>query len=243
MKLNCDMGESYGSWSMGYDAQIMPYIHMASIACGFHASDANTMARTVALAQSHNVTIGAHPGYADKEGFGRRSIAHSMDEITHLILYQVGALQGICQLHQAQVEYIKPHGALYNDMMKDTTVFQGVVNAAAHLKLPLMILFTSQQQYLQLAHHAQVPLILEGFADRRYQDNAHLAPRSMPGAVIDNANDMLHQAHSIIHHHPFHCIDNGAKIQLNVDTLCLHGDGANACTFARQLRQLIDGQL
>ncbi|GEM79369.1 5-oxoprolinase subunit PxpA [Vibrio superstes] len=241
MKLNCDMGESLGAWTVGNDAQIMPYIDMANIACGFHASDPDTMSTTVVLAKQHGVSIGAHPGYADLQGFGRRSIPHTHAQITHLILYQVGALQGICRLHQANVDYIKPHGALYNDMMKDVALFSSVIEAARQLQLPLMVLATDNADYLHIAQRANVTLIHEGFVDRRYTKGKQLAPRTLKGAVMTELDEVKHQAQALISGSTFSSIDN-APIQVVADTLCVHGDGSNALIFAQHLRDLINEQ-
>ncbi|GAD80087.1 5-oxoprolinase subunit PxpA [Vibrio ezurae] len=239
MKLNCDVGESFAAWSMGCDEQIMPYLDMANIACGFHASDPDIMSRTVALAKAHRVSIGAHPGYADLQGFGRRSIAHTTAQITHLVLYQVGALQGICHLHQTRVDYIKPHGALYNDMMKDIQLYDAILKAAHILNLPLMILATQRSDYLQRAQHMNVELIHEGFADRRYDACGQLTPRSHTDAVIEDIEQFSLQASAIIGKQPFKSIDN-KNIQLFADSLCLHGDNPSVQRYAQRLRQLID---
>ncbi|GEA59434.1 5-oxoprolinase subunit PxpA [Vibrio comitans] len=241
MKLNCDMGESLGSWTMGNDAEIMPYIDMANIACGFHASDPDIMSNTVALAKQHDVSVGAHPGYADLQGFGRRSIPHTNAQITHLILYQVGALQGICRLHEVNVDYIKPHGALYNDMMKDIELFTAVIEAAKQLQLPLMVLATNNSDYLHIAQQANVTLIHEGFVDRRYTNDKQLAARSLKGAVIEDIDELNNQALSLISGNRFNSIDN-VPIQIDVDTLCIHGDGSDALAFAQHLRNVIGEQ-
>ena len=123
MKLNCDLGESYGSWQMGLDAEVMPHIDMANIACGFHAGDADVMARTLALAKQHGVVIGAHPSYPDLQGFGRRSMALSHSEIVNCMRYQIAALDGMALSAGVTLSYVKPHGALYNDMMAKPAVF------------------------------------------------------------------------------------------------------------------------
>ena len=151
MLLNCDLGESYGPWKMGMDEVVMPHLHLANIACGFHASDPLTMDRTVALAVAHGVTIGAHPGYPDLVGFGRRSMACSRDEVIALVTYQVGALAGICQRHGAALSYVKPHGALYNDMMKDEQLCDAIMAAVAGFdaSLSLMLMATADNDRYQ----------------------------------------------------------------------------------------------
>jgi UPF0271 protein len=133
MKLNCDMGESFGAWKMGADAEIMPYVDMSNIACGFHASDPQVMNHTVTFAVHHNVAIGAHPGYPDLAGFGRKEMAFSEEELVNIVLYQVGALQAICRAHHTTVDYVKPHGALYNTMMRDRSVYKALLKAVAAL--------------------------------------------------------------------------------------------------------------
>jgi UPF0271 protein len=140
--LNCDIGESYGAWTMGLDAEVMPYIDCANIACGFHAGDPSVMRKTVALALSHDVTIGAHPAYPDLVGFGRRSMACSPQEIQDLLHYQIGALDGVARAQGGRVSYVKPHGAMYNDMMANPTQLRAVIEGIAryNAELPLMLL-------------------------------------------------------------------------------------------------------
>ena len=142
IKLNCDMGESFGIWKMGLDEEIMPYIDMANLACGFHASDALTMNKSVLLAKKNNVTIGAHPGYQDLVGFGRRSMSCSDEEISSLVLYQMGALSAFCKAHETCVSYVKPHGGLYHDMMNKENVFKSILSAISSYdkSIKLMIL-------------------------------------------------------------------------------------------------------
>ncbi|HYQ51819.1 MAG TPA: 5-oxoprolinase subunit PxpA, partial [Pseudomonas sp.] len=169
--LNCDMGESFGSWHMGLDAEVMPYIDCANIACGYHAGDPSTMRRTVALALQHGVTIGAHPAYPDLVGFGRRSMACSSEEIRDLLHYQIGALDGICKVLGGRVAYVKPHGALYNDMMADPLKLRAVLEAVAAYgsNLPLMLMATADDSAAQaLGDEIGVPLWFEAFADRAY---------------------------------------------------------------------------
>ncbi len=178
MKLNCDMGESFGDWIIGADEQVMPFVDQANIACAFHAGDPDVMVKTILLAKQFDVEIGAHPGYQDLVGFGRRSIPHTMDEISELVCYQVGALQALCRYHHTSVGYVKPHGALYNDMMANIDVFNAVAQAVAEFNIPLMILSSSDnQQYLDIADDHDLPLLFEAFADRAYLNNGQLAPR------------------------------------------------------------------
>ena len=187
IKLNCDMGESFGIWKMGYDEEVMPYIDLANLACGFHASDAVTMNKSVALAKKYNVTIGAHPSYQDLVGFGRRSILCSLEEIKSIILYQLGALSAFCKAQGTTVSYVKPHGALYNDMMKDENIFKAILNAISSFdkNIKLMILSSSKnEEYEYTAKLYNINLLYEVFADRNYNDNGTLVSRTHSDALI-----------------------------------------------------------
>ena len=180
IKLNCDMGESFGIWKMGFDEQIMPYVDMANLACGFHAGDALTMSKSVILAKTHNVTIGAHPAYQDLVGFGRRTILCSLEEMKAIVLYQLGALYSFCKAQGTAISYVKPHGALYNDMMRDENIFKAVLNAISSFdkNIKLMILSTpNNEAYKHTALIYGINLIYEVFADRNYNDDGTLVSR------------------------------------------------------------------
>ncbi len=239
IKLNCDMGESFGAWSMGADEAIMPYIDMSNVACGFHAGDPQIMAKTVALAVEHNVTIGAHPGYPDLLGFGRKALNFSESELTHIVLYQVGALQGICSQHNAELAYIKPHGALYNVMMRDITVFSAIVKAAASVKLPLMIMATpDNHKHIQLAQSLGVRLFFEAFCDRAYTDDGHLQSRQEKGAVHQTLGLIVEQAQQIIEQQSVQTT-SGNNLPIKADSLCIHGDSHLALASVKALRELL----
>ncbi len=238
MQINIDAGESFGQWSLGCDETLFPLIDMANIACGFHASDPSTMDKTVKLAVANRVSIGAHPGFDDKIGFGRRLIPHTMDEIEHLIAYQVGALQAICRLNDVDLSYIKPHGALYNAMMKDLSIFEAVCRASSKLKLPLMILATVEHAiYQQVATKYQCKLIYEAFVDRNYDREGFLLPRSHEQAVIHSEKDVVKRLQSI-KSNVIYSID-GRPLTMPIDTICIHGDSPNALNFVRTVRQWI----
>ncbi|WP_448548114.1 5-oxoprolinase subunit PxpA [Thalassotalea fusca] len=242
LTLNCDLGESYGSWKMGNDAEIMPYIDCANIACGFHAGDPNTMSKTIAQALAHNVTIGAHPGYPDKEGFGRRSIAYDRSSLITMIIYQVGALQALCRHHQGQVAYIKPHGALYNDMMANTDIFESVAMAAKSLSLPLMMQALPPRyikDFITIGKCLGVALIFEGFADRNYQSNGKLVPRSKANAVVHDIPLVVQRCKDIKEGGVI-MSEDGSALSLSIDSLCVHGDTAEALTMVKELRAYLD---
>ncbi|WP_281561087.1 5-oxoprolinase subunit PxpA [Thalassomonas sp. RHCl1] len=241
MKLNCDLGESFGLWQKGDDQAIMPYIDLANIACGFHASDPLTMLKTVKLALKHEVTIGAHPGYPDLLGFGRRSMLYPADELTAIIHYQLGALQAICHSENTRVSYVKPHGALYNDMMNNLAIFTCVCQAIKKIdpKLPLMIqALPDPAPYQQIAGEYGLSLWFEAFADRHYQDNGLLVSRSESNAVIHDSEQVVERCRHLKQHGQLLSI-NGKPLTLQVDTLCVHGDNPAAVELVCQLSKLL----
>lgn len=240
--LNCDMGESYGSWRMGLDAEVMPYIDCANIACGYHAGDPSIMRRTVALALQHGVTIGAHPAYPDLVGFGRRSMACSNEEIRDLLHYQIGALDGICKVQGGRVAYVKPHGALYNDMMADPGKLRAVLEAVAAYdsSLPLMLMATADDRAAQqLGEELGVTLWFEAFADRGYTASGHLLSRRLPGAVHHEPALIIEQALRLARGETL-LADDGSALRLNASTLCVHGDNDSSLAAVRQIRQALD---
>ncbi len=241
--LNCDIGESFGAWSMGLDAEVMPYIDCANIACGFHAGDPGSMRKTVALALEHNVRIGAHPAYPDLVGFGRRSMACSGQEVIDMLHYQIGALAGVARAQGGRVEYVKPHGALYNDMMSDAqllrAVFQAVASYGDGLRLMLMGRADNSLAH-SLAAEFDVPLWFEAFSDRAYDGNGNLVSRRLPGAVHHEPERIVAQAVQLAKGQPLTATD-GSLLHLQVDTLCVHGDNAGSVAAVRRIREALDG--
>ena len=242
MKLNCDLGE----FKNNNDADIMPYIDMANIACGFHGSDALTIKKTVQLAVKHQVIIGAHPSYSDVENFGRQSIALSSDELIAVIQYQVGALQALCHAENTLVTYVKPHGALYNDMMKNLAIFKDICHAIAQLNqrssqpLALMIqALKNIQPFEQIAKAQNITLYFEAFADRAYQDNGLLVPRSEAGAVLSSNTAVVERCRKLINKQPLLSINN-QPLEFQLDALCVHGDTPNALAMLKALRATIN---
>lgn len=239
MLVNCDMGESFGPWTMGQDALIMPHIDMANIACGMHASDPKVIQETVQLANAHNVQIGAHPGYADLQGFGRRHIAMSAEELAALFIYQLGALQGICISEKTEIRYVKPHGALYNNMMRSDEIFNVLLKALAQYNstLPLMIMAVpDRQRYIKMAKNHNIKLIFEAFIDRTYQADGRLTPRNAASSVHTTLTDILTQADTLIEKRQVVSVC-GKTVAVDADTLCIHGDGKLALEVAKKLRQ------
>ena len=239
MKLNCDLGESYGMWQLGQDDLAMPHIDMANIACGFHAGDPHVITKTLALAKEHGTEIGAHPSYPDTLGFGRRSMKCSTSEIVELMLYQIAALDGMAQSQGLMLTYVKPHGALYNDMMADNKVFEALLESLKQYYRPLklMILASSKSQdYQNKAQEYGVELLLEAFADRRYTDAGALTPRSQAGSVL-NKEETLAQVKTLVATGQV-ISDNGKAITINADTICVHGDNIEAVNLVKEIRKL-----
>ncbi|ARU87720.1 5-oxoprolinase subunit PxpA [Pseudomonas sp. M30-35] len=236
--LNCDIGESFGAWRMGLDAEVMPFIDCANIACGFHASDPSIMRRTVALAVAHQVRIGAHPAYPDLVGFGRRSMACSPQEIEDMLLYQIGALEGICRAEGTQVSYVKPHGAMYNDMMRNPDSLRAVMQAVARYnpELPLMLMSTRDNSASQrLADEIGIKLWFEVFADRAYDAAGMLVSRAKPGSVHHQAETIIKQATDLATGTAL-IAEDGSALQLRADTLCVHGDNAGSVAAVEKIR-------
>ena len=240
MKLNCDLGESFGAWTMGLDCEVMPYIDQANIACGFHAGDPLVMQKTLALAKRCNVSIGAHPSYPDLVGFGRRSIACSSDEIIALIHYQVAALAGMASIQGLSIEYVKPHGALYNDMMRKPEVLNAILTALSQYpyKLALMLQATPDiEHYQALAKTFGLTVYSEVFADRCYDDEGLLVVRSQPGAVLSK-EAMLAQVKQLSEQGTVTTI-SGKILSLKVDSLCVHGDNIAGVQAIREIKALL----
>ncbi len=239
MRLNCDLGEGFGQWKNNADQLAMPHIDMANIACGFHASDPSIMANTIRLAKQHKVQVGAHPGYPDLQGFGRRSLKMNRDDLINCIVYQVGALSALAKAQGVEVEYVKPHGALYNDMMADNDILESVLIACRSVSLPLMLLAQADNlAQQQLAKQFDVPLIFEGFCDRRYNAAGQLCARSEPGSVLTSESEILEQVKQF----KLRALvtDSGDVISVEVDTLCVHGDNPQAVALIQQIRAVIN---
>lgn len=243
MKLNCDMGEAFGAWTMGLDEQIMPFVDQANIACGFHASDPLTMSKTVALAAKHGVTIGAHPAYPDLVGFGRRNMDVAPAELKALIQYQIGALQGICAAHGTEVTYVKPHGALYNTMMSNFAVLETVMQAVSELDTSLILMVMAvpeAEQVKALAEKYQLPLWFEAFSDRLYTDEGRLTPRKQANAVHSSFERIEQQVLELSNTGHL-TTESGASLEVHADTICVHGDGAHAVEAVKRIRAVVNG--
>jgi len=240
MKLNCDLGESFGSWTMGLDSHVMPNIDQANIACGFHGGDPLVMQKTLELAKENNVSVGAHPGYPDLVGFGRRSMNCSTEEIIALVKYQIAAIDGVAKSLGIELEYVKPHGALYNDMMANKEVRKAILKALSsyHRPLKLMLQATPNiEQHKAEAKAFNIELLSEAFADRCYDDDGKLLSRNKVGAV-HNKEKMLAQVKQLKEQGSVTTV-NGKVLTLNADSLCVHGDNIEGVKAIEAVRELI----
>jgi UPF0271 protein len=232
--LNCDMGESYGAWKMGDDAGIMPLITSANIACGFHGGDPATIRKTVRLAIDNSVAIGAHPSLPDIQGFGRRVMKISPQDMYDLVVYQAGAVEAFARAAGAKLHHIKCHGALYNMAATDEALSEAMVRAAKDLGCMLYVL--SKSKNYEIAKRAGIPVCGEVFADRGYSDDGTLAPRDKPGGMIEDAQQSVKQVLGMIEDGIVTSL-SGKRVPVAADTLCLHGDQPNAVVFAKKLRE------
>jgi len=223
--LNCDLGEG-----AGHDAELMPLITSANIACGAHAGDEATMRATVALAQRHGVAVGAHPGFADRANFGRRELPVSPDEVHALVLDQVRKLRRL-----GPVRHVKPHGALYNMAARDLALARAVVDAIYEVDQRLILFGLAGSHLIAVAEACGLPVVSEVFADRTYQADGSLTSRSQPGAIITDENAAVAQVLRMVREGMVRATD-GTDVAIKADTVCLHGDGAHPVEFARKLR-------
>ncbi len=233
--LNCDMGESFGAWQMGADAEIMPLITSANIACGFHAGDPATIRRTVRLAVDRGVAVGAHPSLPDLQGFGRRAMKITPEEMYDLVLYQAGALEAFTRAAGAKLHHVKCHGALYNMAANDEGLSSAMARAVKDLGGDVILYALSNSLMMDVAQREGLRVAGEVFADRSYQDDGTLTPRGRPGAMIEDEQRAVAQALAMIEQGHV-MAQSGKRVAVAPDTLCLHGDQPNAVAFAKALR-------
>lgn len=237
--LNCDVGESFGPYRLGHDEWIMPWITSANIACGYHAGDPLVMERTVQLAVQHNVAIGAHPGFPDLAGFGRRPMQLRPEEIETIVLYQVGALAAFARAAGRPLVHVKPHGALYNMACTDIEIARAIARGVARAGGELILVGLAGSALLQAAQEIGLPSAREGFADRAYEADGSLRPRRLPGAVIEDPETAAAQALRIARD-GVALTPEGQTVAMEVDTLCLHGDNPAAVAIAQAVRRRLE---
>lgn len=234
--LNCDMGESFGAWTMGSDAALIDVVSSVNIACGFHAGDASVMRKTVQTAIEKGVAVGAHPSFPDLQGFGRREIKMSAQEIFDIVLYQVSALKGICEAFGGKLHHVKPHGALYNAAAKNPETALSIAKAVRAIDKNLILYGLSNSFLISEAEKIELQTASEVFADRTYQPDGNLTPRTESNALINDAETAVDQVLEMVKSRKVTAV-NGEKIFIRAETICVHGDSAHALEFAAAIRQ------
>ncbi|MDR1734258.1 MAG: 5-oxoprolinase subunit PxpA [Oscillospiraceae bacterium] len=239
--LNCDLGESFGTYTLGLDAEVIPYISSANIACGFHAGDALVMEQTVGLCAKAGVSVGAHPGYPDLQGFGRRNLAASPAEVRSYVTYQVGALAAFCKAAGTQLRHVKPHGAMYNMAGKDPLLAAAIAEAVASVDEKLILLALSGSAMIEAAKAIGLPYASEVFADRAYEEDGSLVARTKAGAMITDEALAIRRVIGMVKNGTVEAV-TGKVIPLSPDSVCVHGDGPKALAFVKEIRAALTAE-
>ncbi len=236
--LNADAGESFGRWQLGHDEELFPLLSSVNLATGFHAGDPRVMLRSVRLAKRHGVAVGAHPGFPDLVGFGRRDLAASPEEAYTDVLYQIGALSAFLRLEGLPLHHVKPHGALYLRMLRDEALARAVAQAVKDYDpdLPLVLLGGTPME--EAAKAVGVRYVREAFPDRAYLSDGRLAPRSMEGALIRDPKEAARRAVQMVLEGEIEALDGG-RVKVEAETLCVHGDNPEAVAIARAVREAL----
>lgn len=234
--LNCDLGESFGNYTCGMDSDIIPYISSANVACGFHASDPCVMQTTVANAIKNKVAVGAHPGFPDLVGFGRRNMNVSAKELKAMVIYQIGALKTFCEIGKIQLQHVKPHGAMYNMAAKDHAMALTICEAIAEVDPSLILLAPGNSQMYQAAKEVGIPFAKEVFADRAYMEDGSLVPRTMAGAMITDEDLAIKRVIQMIKKGSVTTI-TGKEIDIECQSVCVHGDSIHAVNFVKKMNE------
>jgi UPF0271 protein len=237
--LNSDLGESFGAYQIGYDAELFPLLSSANVACGFHAGDPRVMERTVRAAAEHGASVGAHPGFRDLVGFGRRVIAASPEDVGADVLYQLGALDGICRSVGVRMRHVKPHGALYNHASTDTATAEAIARAIASFDADLILFALPGSALHQAGEAAGLTVAREAFADRAYHADGNLVSRRQPGALITDPAEAAERMYRLVTDGTLTSIE-GDVLTLDIDTICTHSDTAGAADIVRAVRRRFD---
>jgi len=242
--LNCDMGESFGAWTMGMDGEVIRHVTSANIACGFHAGDPRVMYKTVKLARDNGVGVGAHPGYPDLVGFGRRNLVCTPDEVRDDVAYQIGAMKAFCSIHGVALQHVKPHGSLYNMSVGNESMIRAIVEAIAGVDKHVIYLALGGAQaplVTRIANEAGIRVAFEAFPDRAYTPEGTLAPRSLAGAVIKDPKTAAERALRMAKEGKIVATD-GSVLEMRIDTICVHGDNPSAVELVRGIRSAIEAE-
>ena len=237
--LNADLGESFGAYTIGADPELIPLITSANIACGFHAGDPLVMRKTVELCARHGVAVGAHPGFPDLAGFGRRNLAMKPEEARAAVLYQAGALAAFCRAAGVPLRHVKLHGAMYNMAAKDPVLARAVAEAVAELGEGTALMGLSGSEMLKAAREAGIPVLSEVFADRGYRSDGSLVPRGQPGDLIQDEAEAAARAERMVREGLVRSVD-GTDAPVRADSICVHGDGPKALLFAGRIRRELE---
>ncbi|MCD6503101.1 MAG: LamB/YcsF family protein [Euryarchaeota archaeon] len=237
--LNSDLGESFGRYKLGMDEEVMKYITSANVACGFHAGDPLVMRKTVRIAKENGVMVGAHPGYPDLMGFGRRYMKISRNEARNYVLYQIGALYAFLRAEGMELQHVKPHGALYNALVSDEELAYGVIEGILDFDKNIIFVALAESKVIELAESMGLKVAREAFADRAYKKDGTLVPRSIPGAVIHDKEEVVRRVIGIVEEHKVKTID-GEWIEITADTICVHGDTPEAVELVKYIRKRLE---
>lgn len=241
--LNCDLGESFGNYKIGMDEEVIPLISSANVACGYHASDPIVMQKTIAMTKKFGTAVGAHPGFPDLMGFGRRNLSVSPAEAKAYTLYQLGALDAFCRTQGVKLQHVKPHGALYNMAAKDYELARGICEAIYEFDKDLIVLALSGGELVRAGQDIGLRTALEFFSDRAYEEDGTLVNRRKEGAVITDENEALARVVRMIKENKLTAI-TGKDISIKADSVCVHGDGVKALEFVEKIREkLTDEQI
>jgi 5-oxoprolinase (ATP-hydrolysing) subunit A len=238
--LNADLGESYGPWPMGQDEALMASITSANVACGFHAGDPGVIRRTITLAARNGVAIGAHPGFPDLVGFGRREMHATPEEVEDFVLYQVAALAGMATAQGVRLQHVKAHGALYNMAARSRPLADAIARAVAAFDRTLVLFGLPNSELIRAGQAAGLTVAAEAFADRAYEPDGSLTSRRTAGSVIHDTSEVVARAIRMVERHEV-VATNGSTIAIAADTLCLHGDTPGSAALARQIREAFEG--
>ncbi len=230
--LNCDLGESFGNYKIGMDEEVIPLITSANVACGYHASDPVVMQKTVQMAAEHNIAVGAHPGFPDLMGFGRRNMNISTKEAYAYVMYQLGALNAFCRKYGVKMQHVKPHGALYNMAGKDYSLARAVCEAVYDFDSDLILLGLTGSEMINASEAVGLRHANEFFADRAYEEDGSLVARSKAGSMITDEAVALERVVRVIKEGKVVSI-TGKDIPLKIDSICVHGDGEKALAFVK----------
>lgn len=236
--LNCDLGESFGAYKIGMDKDIIPLVSSANIACGFHAGDPVIMSETVQMCKENNVAPGAHPGFCDLMGFGRRNMNVSPSDVKDMMIYQIGALGGFCRAKGIKMQHVKPHGALYNMAAKDAGLARAICSGIYEYDSSLILIGLAGSEMIKQAKEIGLPYASEVFADRAYEDDGTLVARTKPGAMITDENEAVARVIGMIKNHSVKTL-SGKEIEIHPDSVCVHGDNEKALVFINKIRNAL----